>query len=139
MIGAVVGRPGLMLWRTAKAVRRRGVSWRAVLVQLNEIGTASSALVASGLAFFGAVMVTIAYAQARKYTGNITIIGPAYFQLLVRELAPLTGVLLLASAVLVVRVAGTVADGGWTHQYTRTAIPVEALFVIALPAARVLG
>lgn len=97
VIASVVGRPGLMLWRTMKAVRRRGISWREVLVQLNEIGTASSWLVGSGLAFFGAVMVTIAYAQARKYTGNITIVGPAYFQLLVRELAPLTGVVLLAA------------------------------------------
>ncbi len=86
-----------MLWRTVKVVRRRGVSWREVLVQLNELGSGSSWLVGSGLAFFGAVMVTIAYAQARKYTGNITIVGPAYFQLLVRELAPLTGVLLLAA------------------------------------------
>lgn len=97
VIAAVVGRPGLMLWRTVKSVRRRGISWREVLVQLNELGSASSWLVGSGLAFFGAVMVTIAYAQARKYTGNITIVGPAYFQLLVRELAPLTGVLLLAA------------------------------------------
>ncbi len=97
VISAVVGRPALMLWRTVKAVRRRGLSWHEVLVQLNELGSASSWLVASGLAFFGAVMVTIAYAQARKYTGNITIVGPAYFQLLVRELAPLTGVLLLAA------------------------------------------
>jgi phospholipid/cholesterol/gamma-HCH transport system permease protein len=97
VISAVVGRPALMLWRTAKSVRRRGISWREVMVQLNELGSASSWLVGSGLAFFGAVMVTIAYAQARKYTGNITIVGPAYFQLLVRELAPLTGVLLLAA------------------------------------------
>ena len=97
VLASVVGRPGLMLWRTVSAVRRRGISWREVVVQLNEIGSASSWLVGSGLAFFGAVMVTIAYAQARKYTGNITIVGPAYFQLLVRELAPLTGVLLLAA------------------------------------------
>ena len=60
LTSAVIGRPGLMLWRTAKAVRRRGLPWREVLVQLNEIGTARSALVASGLAFFGSVMVTIA-------------------------------------------------------------------------------
>ncbi len=96
-VATVVGRPTLMLWRTVKAVRRRGLSWREVMVQLNELGSASSWLVGSGLAFFGAVMVTIAYAQARKATGNITIVGPAYFQLLVRELAPLTGVLLLAA------------------------------------------
>ena len=93
----VVGRPALLLWHTLGAVRRRGISWREVMVQLNDLGTRSTWLVASGLAFFGTVMVTIAYAQARKYTGNITIVGPAYFQLMVREMGPLTGALLLAS------------------------------------------
>lgn len=99
-------RPFLLLLRTIRAVSRRGMSWREVLVQLNELGNRSSWLVASGLAFFGTVMVTIAYAQARKYTGNITIVGPAYFQLLLRELGPLTGALLLASRAA----AGTSAE-----------------------------
>jgi phospholipid/cholesterol/gamma-HCH transport system permease protein len=102
----VAGRPALLLWRSAAAVRREGISWREVLVQLNELGSRSSWLVASGLAFFGTVMVTIAYAQARKYTGNISIVGPAYFQLLLRELGPLTGALLLASRAA----AGTSAE-----------------------------
>ena len=100
------GRPVVLLWRTIIAVSRRGLSWHEVLVQLNELGNKSSWLVASGLAFFGTVMVTIAYAQARKYTGNITVVGPAYFQLLVRELGPLTGSLLLASRAA----AGTSAE-----------------------------
>lgn len=26
------------------------------------------------------VMVTMAWAQARKYTGNCTVVGPAYFE-----------------------------------------------------------
>ena len=103
---ATTGRPVILLWRTITAVRRRGISWHEVLVQLNEMGNRSSWLVASGLAFFGTVMVTIAYAQARKYTGNITLVGPAYFQLLLRELGPLTGSLLLASRAA----AGTSAE-----------------------------
>ncbi len=105
-IFTVTGRPVILLWRTVRAVRRRGISWREVWVQLNELGNRSSWLVASGLAFFGTVMVTIAYAQARKYTGNITLVGPAYFQLLLRELGPLTGALLLASRAA----AGTSAE-----------------------------
>ena len=48
----------------------------------------------------------------------------------------LTGVLFLATAVLVVRIAGTMVDGGRAHPYTRTAIPVEATFVLALAAVR---
>ena len=43
------------------------------------------------------VMTSIAYAQARKYTGNITVVGPAYFELMVREFAPITASLLAAS------------------------------------------
>lgn len=80
--------------------------------------------------------------EVRCYYGAVSLALAAFLAYLLSEdLAEqaLTGVLLLASAVLVVRVAGTVADGGWTHEYTRTAIPVEALFVVALTATRVLG
>ncbi len=104
----IAGMPALLLWRTLKVMPRQRPSWRACLVQLNEQGSKSFALVASGLAFFGVVMVSIAYAQARKYTGNITIVGPAYFQLLVRELGPLTAALLAAARVA----AGTSAEIG---------------------------
>ena len=51
----------------------------------------------------------------------------------------LTGVLLLATAVLVTRVIGTVADGGKDHPYTRMAIPVETAFVVAVAAVRTLA
>lgn len=80
--------------------------------------------------------------EVRCYYGAVSLALAAFLAYLLSEdLAEqaLTGVLLLASAVLVVRVAGTVVDGGWTHEYTRTAIPVEALFVVALATVRVLG
>ena len=80
--------------------------------------------------------------EVRCYYGGVSLaLAGVLAHLLAEDLAEqaLTGVLLLASAVLVVRVAGTVADGGWTHEYTRTAIPVEALFVVGLAAARVFG
>jgi len=41
-----------------------------------------------------------------------------------------TIILFLASAILVARVAGTAVDGGWDDDYTRSAIPVEIVFVI---------
>lgn len=80
--------------------------------------------------------------EVRCYYGAVSLALAAFLAYLLGEDLPeqaLTGVLLLASAVLVVRVAGTIADGGWTHEYTRTAIPVEALFVVALAAVRVFG
>lgn len=50
-----------------------------------------------------------------------------------------TLVLFLASGVVTMRVIGTVVDGGWSSAYTRTAIPVEVGFVIALAVIRTLA
>ena len=44
--------------------------------------------------------------------------------------------LFLASAVLVVRILGTIIDGGWSHAYTRSALPIETAFVVALAIVR---
>ena len=92
-----MGSPLILLVRTLAAVRRSGLALRECAVQFVELGTRSSWLVGGGLAFLGAVMVTIAWAQARKYTGNITVVGPAYFELMVREFAPLVAAILCAS------------------------------------------
>ncbi len=92
-----VGGPFWMLARTAGAVGRRGVAPRAVLREVHQLGYRSAWLVGSGMAFFGFVMVTIADAQARRFTGNLGTIGPAYFELLLREFGPLTSALLAAS------------------------------------------
>ena len=48
----------------------------------------------------------------------------------------LTGATFLAGAVFTSRVIGTAVDGGWSDRYTKTAIPLEGLFVIALLASR---
>ncbi|MBE2253958.1 MAG: ABC transporter permease [Myxococcus sp.] len=95
----IFGAPAILFVRTLAAIRRDGVNPRATMVQVVEMGSKSSLLILSGLAFFGAVMVTIAWAQARKYTGNITVVGPAYFELMVREFAPLLVAVLAASRV----------------------------------------
>lgn len=91
------GAATVLLGRTASALRREGLPWRVFLEQLHELIGRSAWLVTFGMAFFGTVVVTIAYAQARKYTGNITLVGPAYFELMIREFGPLTVALLLAS------------------------------------------
>jgi phospholipid/cholesterol/gamma-HCH transport system permease protein len=91
------GAPLILLVRTIASMRREKPSARECAIQFVELGTRSSWLVAGGLAFLGAVMVTIAWAQARKFTGNVAVVGPAYFQLMVREFAPLVAAILCAS------------------------------------------
>lgn len=92
-----VGAAVLLFGRSVRSARGGGVPWREVLRQTVELGSASAPLVLAGLSFFGAVMVTIAQAQARKYTGNVTVVGAAYFELIVREFAPMLVALLAAS------------------------------------------
>jgi phospholipid/cholesterol/gamma-HCH transport system permease protein len=94
---ATAGAPVILLARTVSSLRRSRLSLRECAVQFVELGTRSSWLVAGGLAFLGAVMVTIAWAQARKFTGNVAVVGPAYFELMVREFAPLVAAILVAS------------------------------------------
>lgn len=92
-----IGGPWWLLLRTSGAAVRRGVSFRAVVESIHQIGNQSAWLVISGMAFFGVVMVTIAHAQARKFTGNLSAVGPAYFELLIREFGPFTSALLAAA------------------------------------------
>lgn len=92
-----VGAQTLLFARTVRSARREGLEGREVLRHMAELGAQSSLLVGAGMAFFGTVMVTIAWAQARKYTGNISVVGPAYFELILREFAPMLSALLAAS------------------------------------------
>ena len=92
-----VGAPALMLLRTVRATAREGLSFRECLRQLHELGSRSTWLVVSGMAFFGAVLITIANGQARRFTGNLIILGPAYFELMVREFGPVVSALLTAA------------------------------------------
>ena len=87
----------LLLVRTARACAADRVPWRTCLEQVVELGNRSLWLVVSGMAFFGAVMVTIANGQAKKFAGNIEVLGPPYFELLVREFGPAISALLIAA------------------------------------------
>lgn len=49
------------------------------------------------------------------------------------------GVTMIASAILLTRVVGAFVDGGWSERYTRTAVPVELGFVVALGLVLALG
>ncbi len=104
----VVGAQALLFGRTLRSARREGVLWREVLRHMAELGASSALLVGVGLSFFGTVMVTIAWAQARKYTGTVGVVGPAYFELILREFAPMLTALLAASR----QAASTTAELG---------------------------
>ncbi|MBI3181358.1 MAG: ABC transporter permease [Myxococcales bacterium] len=93
-----IGAPALLLARALRAGLSRGLTFREWLAQLYEIGNRSVWLVSTGLAFFGAVMVAIGQHQARRFTGNLAVVGPAYFELLVREFGTMTSVLLAAAS-----------------------------------------
>lgn len=77
--------------------------------------------------------------EVRCYYGAVSW-GLAAFMgyLWSRDLAveALTGALILASAVLVTRVVGTVIDRAAPDPYTRLAIPTETVFVVALALIR---
>lgn len=51
----------------------------------------------------------------------------------------ITGVLMIASAILVVRVIGACIDRGWAEGYNRLAVPTEMGFVIALAGVLIIG
>lgn len=87
----------LLLGRGASSLGHQRPRVKAIAHHLWSLGVGSAPLITVGLAFFGMVLVSIAWAQARKYTGNITVVGPAYFELIVREFAPMLTALLAAS------------------------------------------
>ena len=80
--------------------------------------------------------------EVRCYYGAVSWALAAFLVYLLTQDAArhaLMGVLFLASAVLATRAVGTAVDGGWSHPYTRTAIPVEGAFVLAVAAVLVLA
>jgi phospholipid/cholesterol/gamma-HCH transport system permease protein len=93
----ILGSRLLLLLRTVKSIRSSGLEMPELKRELREIIFQSGLLVSFGMAFFGSVLASIAWAQARKYTGNVTLVGPPYFELIVREFAPLLAALLVAS------------------------------------------
>ena len=86
--------------------------------------------------------------EVRCYYGALSwALAASLTYLLVNGLAreAVTIILFLATAILVARVIGTQVDGAWDEAYTKSAIPIEIVFVItalivwwtAKPSARV--
>ncbi len=80
--------------------------------------------------------------EVRCYYGALALgLGGFVAYLGLRDLGreALVGVLMIAASILVVRVIGAFVDNGWNERYTRTAVPVEVGFVVALTAVLALG
>lgn len=143
------GGPWVVLLRTARAASRSRVSWRECLAQTFEVGNKSAGIVATGMAFFGSVMVIIAESQARKLTGNVSVVGPFYFELLIREFGPAMTSLLVAARIG----ASYSAELGWmkvseqldalrmsaADPHLELVAPRVVASVVALPLLGVLG
>lgn len=144
-----LGRPFVLLARTVRATRSRGFPWKEFFVQANELGVASTWLIIMGLSFFGTVLVTLAYFQARRYVGNVAVVGPAYFQLMIREFAPLTAAL-LAAARMGAATSAELASMSVNEQleamelsnanvFSELVAPRVAAALLAVPALTVIG
>ena len=80
--------------------------------------------------------------EVRAYYGGLSWALAGFLTYLLTQdldLEALTGVLILASAVLVTRVIGATIDRGWAEIYNRQAIPIEAAFALGLLVCRALG
>lgn len=78
--------------------------------------------------------------EVRCYYGAVSCALAGFLAYLLANdaaLHALTGVLLLAAAVLCVRIVGTAIEGAWSAPYTRLAIPTEGAFVAALAVIRI--
>lgn len=77
--------------------------------------------------------------EIRCYYGGVSWALSAFFAYLLAQhhaVLALTGVLFLATAVLVTRLIGTTVDHGWSERYTRLALPIETAFVVVLVVIR---
>lgn len=90
-----LGGASSLLARSALVLRK--ISPREVLRQTYEIGNRSIGLVSIAMFFFGAAIITMAHHQSTRFIGNVGIVGPPYFQLMIREFGPLATSILIAA------------------------------------------
>ncbi len=76
------------MWREVRPGLGRRMPQGEVLRQVFEVGNRSLLLVLGGMLFFGAVMITHGASQARRVVGDLAVVGPPYFELMIRELGP---------------------------------------------------
>jgi phospholipid/cholesterol/gamma-HCH transport system permease protein len=107
---ALTGRQTLWLWRelhelllllkrTVLTMVRRRVDRRSVVRFAFAFTNESLFFVALTLGFVGMIMTFQACFQAQRILGDMTLIGPGFLQLVVREFGPTIGGLMLATRV----------------------------------------
>jgi phospholipid/cholesterol/gamma-HCH transport system permease protein len=103
---ASIGRGPLELWREVGRILRLGAQSLRTLPrleaalavrQLFELGNRSLVFVVVVLGFTGAILVIQASLQARRIIGDLSLIGPTFLQLLVREFGPTIVALMIAA------------------------------------------
>lgn len=139
----------VLLGRSVRRALRRGVPRGEIVRQVHEIGFRSLLLVFGGMVFFGAVMTAHGAYQARKVVGDLSVVGPAYFEVLIRELGPtIAGI--LAAVRIGAAISAEVAAMQVTEQldalrmsagdpYAEVAFPRIVGGLIGVPALLVIG
>jgi phospholipid/cholesterol/gamma-HCH transport system permease protein len=83
----------------AALLARLRIDRRELLQQCYSTGNRSLLFVSATMGFIGMIMVLQSGYQAARLLGDYSLIGPAFLQLLVRELAPTIGALMITTRV----------------------------------------
>ena len=144
-----IARNLILLFRAVSHALRFGTSFRDFLRETGRIGTESILLVAVGMAFFGAVLIEHGASQAKETVGDITLVGSAWFEILIRDLSP-TIAGMLAAVRVGAALSAEVAAMKVTHQldalelcsgdiFADIAFPRIAGGIAAIPCLIVIG
>ncbi len=83
----------------ARSLLRLRWSLRDVVQHVHDFSNRSLLFVTVTMGFVGTIMVFQACFQARNLIGDMTLIGPAFLQLVIREFGPTIGALMVATRV----------------------------------------
>ncbi len=107
-LGAVgrLGARTMELWADCRAIGRllvqtlrlaRRIEARHVVEQVYLVGNRSLFFVGTIMAFTGAIMVVQACTQLGRIVGDLTVVGPSFLQLIIREFGPTVAALMIAA------------------------------------------
>jgi phospholipid/cholesterol/gamma-HCH transport system permease protein len=88
-----------LFWRTNLALLRRRFTLRDVVEHTYQFSNKSVLFLMVTMGFVGMIMVFQACFQAQRLLGDMSLIGPAFLQLVFREFAPTIGGLMVATRV----------------------------------------
>lgn len=88
-----------MFVRTVRCAIRSKIEWRLVLEQMHAIGNRSVFFISTTMGFIGMILVFQSALQALRIVPDLTMLGPTYLEVLVRDLAASIGAMMLATRV----------------------------------------